>query len=169
MERTQSTEVIGIDHLYVTVSDLGRSEPFYDRLMRFLGFHKGDKRVADEPHAHYFNRVLQYTIRPAHDRDARHDAYAPGLHHLCFQVADRPAVDAAYAFLRSAGIEASEPALYPQYNDDYYATFFADPDGIRLEIVARSRYRKQLVEDWDELEDFLNPLAALAARRAAGR
>ena len=35
------TEVIGIDHIYIAVSDLSRSEIFYDRvLLDTLGFRK---------------------------------------------------------------------------------------------------------------------------------
>lgn len=35
-----TVEVIGIDHLYVTVRDLEASEKFYDRTMEILGFRK---------------------------------------------------------------------------------------------------------------------------------
>jgi len=161
-ERTH--EVLGLDHLYLSVSDLERAEQFYDPVMRLLGFRKGDKPIAGEPHAHYFNRVLQLTVRPARSTSP-HDPYAPGLHHLCLQLSDRAEVDAAAAALRELGIEASEPRLYPEYNADYYATFFADPDGIRLELVGRTSYRDQLVEHWDEFECFLNPLADLRSRK----
>jgi catechol 2,3-dioxygenase-like lactoylglutathione lyase family enzyme len=164
-EDEPALEVLGVDHLYVTVGDFARSEAFYDRLMRYLGFRKGDKRVADEPHAHYFNRVMQYSIRPARVGHVGHDPYAPGLHHVCFQVADRAAVDRAFATLRGWGVEATEPRVYPEYNDDYYATFFTDPDGMRLEIVARSRHRKAIVERWGEMRVFLNPLQELYARQ----
>jgi len=109
--------------------------------MQFLGFRKGDKVIGGEPHAHYFNRVLQYTIRPARGGRVGHDPYTPGLHHLCFQLPDRASVDETFAALRSWDVAASEPKLYPEYNDDYYATFFPDPDGLRLEVVARSRHR----------------------------
>lgn len=162
-------EVVGLDHVYVTVADFARSEPFYDRLMAFLGFRKTDRRIADEPHAHYVNRVLQYSIRPARGGRVGHDPYAPGLHHVCFQVPDRAAVDEVHATLTGWGIEASAPRVWSEYNDDYYATFFADPDGLRLEVVARSRYRRELAERWDEMTSFLNPLAELHARDAAKR
>ena len=36
-------EVIGLDHIYLAVSDFARSEAFYDRVMRALGFRKGDR------------------------------------------------------------------------------------------------------------------------------
>jgi hypothetical protein len=35
-----SIEIIGIDHIYIAVSDLARSERVYDCIMRVLGFRK---------------------------------------------------------------------------------------------------------------------------------
>ncbi len=157
-------DVLGLDHLYLSVSDLARSEVFYDAVMRCLGFRKGDKSIAGESHVHYFNRALQLSIRPARS-DSPHDPYAPGLHHVCFQLGTPGDVDAAAAALREIGVETTEPKRYPEYNSDYYATFFTDPDGIRLELVCRTPYRDDLVRHWDELTAFLNPLAELRARK----
>jgi hypothetical protein len=28
------------------------------------------------------------------------------------------------------------PRLFPEYHVDYYATFFLDPDGFRIEVAA---------------------------------
>jgi glyoxylase I family protein len=142
-------EVIGLDHAYLTVSDLARATRFYDAVLGALDFERAGEPIAGEPHAHYWNRALQLSIRPARAAAARHDPYAPGLHHLCLQVRDRAAVDASYAKLRALGVAASEPRLYPEYNPDYYATFFSDPDGIRLEIVARKAKRDEIVAGWD--------------------
>ena len=64
-------DVIAVDHIYVAVRDFARSVAFYDRVMRLLGFKKGTSPIAGEPHAHYFNRVTQYTIRPARDARSR--------------------------------------------------------------------------------------------------
>ena len=152
-------EIIGLDHIYLTVSDMRRSEAFYDRVMQALGFRKGDKVVGGDPHAHYFNPALQLSIRPARSA-APHDPYAVGLHHVCLQVRSRAQVDEAVALLTGLGVAATAPQLYTEYNPDYYATFFSDPDGIRLEIVARTPYRDALVEHWSEFTEFLNPYAA---------
>lgn len=157
--------IVGLDHLYLTVSDFARAERFYDEVMALLGFRKGDKAIGGDPHAHYFNPALQISIRPARVA-SRHDPYAPGLHHVCLQAAGRDDVDRAAEALRARGIEATEPRLYPEYNPHYYATFFEDPDGIRLEIVARSPNRDELAARWDDLRVFLNPLAELRAREA---
>lgn len=152
-------EIVGLDHLYLAVSDFGRAERFYDRVMRLMGFRKGVRAIADAPHCHYFNRVMQISIRPANAGAPAHDPYAPGVHHICLQVADRGAVDRIAAALTGAGIEATEPRLYPEYDPDYYATFFEDPDGIRFEVVARRPARDEIVRLWPELVDFVNPVA----------
>ena len=156
-------EVIGVDHIYLSVSDFEASERFYDEVMQRFGFKKGDKAIGGDPHAHYFNRSLQVSIRPSRSKFA-HEPYAPGLHHLCFQVPTRADVDEAAKALQAIGVDASDPSVYPEYNPDYYATFFSDPDGIRHEIVARTPARDYIVEHWEEFETFLNPVAALRAR-----
>jgi catechol 2,3-dioxygenase-like lactoylglutathione lyase family enzyme len=142
-------EVIGLDHVYLAVADLARSTRFYDAVLGALGFRRAEEPIGGEPHAHYWNRALQLSIRPAHATGARHDPYSPGLHHLCLQVRDRAAVDAAFAKLRALEVAASAPRLYPEYNPDYYATFFSDPDGVRLELVARKAKRDEIVATWD--------------------
>ena len=38
-------------------------------------------------------------------------------------------MDRAARELREAGVEVTEPRYYPEYGQDYYATFFEDPDG----------------------------------------
>jgi catechol 2,3-dioxygenase-like lactoylglutathione lyase family enzyme len=155
----ERVEVVGLDHVYLTVSDLARSEAFYDTVLGLLDFRKIDVAIGGEPHRHYFNKVLQISIRPAHG--GKHNPYAPGLHHLCLQVADRAAVDKLAGLLGAAGIAITAPAPYPQYAEDYYALFFGDPDGLRHEIVARRARRNLAVERWNELTSFLNPWARL--------
>jgi glyoxylase I family protein len=150
-------EVTGIDHLYVSVSDLLRSIAFYDPVMRLLGFRKGTDPIAGEPHVHYYNRETQFSLRPA-KRARAHDPYAPGLHHLCFRVGSATDVDTVARELRALGVAAVEPRLYPEYAADYYATFFSDPDGLRLEIVALRRMRTLVREHWNELTEFENPV-----------
>lgn len=150
--------VTAVDHLYITVADLDRSVVFYDRVMRLLDFRKGTMPIAGERHVHYFNPITQYTLRPARPPARGHDSYSPGLHHVCFRVASAADVDAAAEGLRALGIEATQPRDYPEYAADYYATFFEDPDGIRLEIVAERRMRTLVRERWSELTEFEDPV-----------
>ena len=89
---TGSVEVIGIDHIYVAVRDLRRSEEFYDRVMDALGYRKRTSMIAADPHVHYFNRQFGFSLRPARHGTPDHNPYAPGLHHFCFRVVDERTV-----------------------------------------------------------------------------
>jgi glyoxylase I family protein len=141
-------EVIGIDHIYITVTDFARSEVFYDKvLLTALGFRKNKFKLDDETHVQYFNRHFGYVLRPAHT-PAKHDPYSSGLHHFCLRVESVKDVVAVSAQLRSAGIDASEAKNYPEYAPDYWATFFSDPDGIRLEVTNYRQERRERHDNW---------------------
>ena len=146
-----SVEILGIDHVYLAVRDLRASEGFYDRAMSVFGFRKVAEPLHGEPHVHYYGRQLGFTLRPARPGTPQHDPYAPGLHHLCFRVADEAAVDEAARALRTAGIEVSEPRRYKEYSPDYYAAFFSDPDGIRLEVCNFWEARRRRMHAWEEI------------------
>jgi len=143
-------EVIGIDHVYLAVHSLERSEAFYDLVMlQVLGYRKAASTIGGDPHVHYFNRQFGFSLRPAHAGTPEHDPYAPGIHHFCFRVVDEGAVDRAAAELTALGIDVSAPRDYPEYAPDYYAIFFTDPDGIRLEITNFRENRRKRMFDWD--------------------
>jgi len=144
-------EVIGFDHVYLTVSSLARSEPFYDRLLaELLGFRKKAFSLDGEPHVHYYNRQFGIVLRPARAAVA-HDPYAPGLHHLCLQVDHPDDVDRLARALAGAGLAATPARLFPEYAPDYRATFLEDPDGLRLEITNFRAERRARLARWDEV------------------
>src|SRR5258705_10239971 len=58
-------EVIGIDHVYVTVRELVRSQRFYDGVMRALGYRRVESVIGGDPHVHYYNRQVGFSLRPA--------------------------------------------------------------------------------------------------------
>ena len=138
------TEVIGIDHIYITASDLQRSESFYDRvLLEALGFQKNNFILGSDPHVQYFNQHFGYVIRPSHNSN-RQDSYAPGLHHFCLRVASIADVVAVANQLRAAGVEASEGKLYPEYARDYWVSIwpYVIDDMFRQPTVTRKPCRK---------------------------
>jgi catechol 2,3-dioxygenase-like lactoylglutathione lyase family enzyme len=127
-------EVLGVEHIDLTVNDVARSRAFLDKVLKELGFRKyeGDDYIA------WANAQMTIAIRAASDanRDARFDRYRVGLHHLAFRARSRADVDAFHAFLLRERITVLDaPAEYPQYGENYYAVFFADPDGMKLEVV----------------------------------
>jgi catechol 2,3-dioxygenase-like lactoylglutathione lyase family enzyme len=54
-----------------------------------------------------------------------------GFHHYAFELRNRKDVDALQAFLEKERVRIVDPAA--EYYDDYYAVFFLDPDGLKLE------------------------------------
>jgi catechol 2,3-dioxygenase-like lactoylglutathione lyase family enzyme len=75
-------------------------------------------------------------LREAVLRDVEFDRRRAGLHHVSLRVVARDDVDRFHAFLVASGATVLDaPAEYPEYGPDYYAVFFADPDGMKLEVV----------------------------------
>jgi len=144
-------EVIGIDHLYISVSNMERSEAFYDTVMTTLGFRKNKFLLDGDEHIQYYNRHFGYVIRPARILD-KHNPYTAGLHHLCLRVEDENAVREAAELLTTQNIKTSEPKLYPEYAPDYFAVYFSDPDGIELEITNYRQERRQRHDHWDGID-----------------
>jgi len=147
-----AAEVIGFDHVYLTVSSLPRSELFYDRVLKdTLGFRKNAFALDGDPHVQYFNRQFGIVLRPARST-AAHDRYAPGLHHLCLRVAEPADVERTATALAAAGIVTTSPRLYPEYAPDYVAIFIDDPDGIRCEITNFRAERRERMNRWEGLK-----------------
>jgi glyoxylase I family protein len=63
------------------------------------------------------------------------DRYALGLHHLAFDAPSRDVVDAVAAWLRDQGAPIDGGPGERDYSPGYYAVFFLDPDGLKLEVV----------------------------------
>ncbi|MGH7923029.1 MAG: VOC family protein [Candidatus Binatus sp.] len=127
-------EVLGVEHIDLTVNDVARARVFYDKVLGELGFRKYEG--AD--YIHWANAQMTLAIRDASaaNRNGRFDRYRVGLHHLAFRARARADVDAFHGFLVREKIAVLDaPAEYPQYGENYYALFFADPDGMKLELV----------------------------------
>lgn len=143
-------DVTGIDHVYFSVSDLPRAEAFYDRVLgSVLGFRKNHFTLAGDPHVQFYNRHFGIVLRPARV-PAAHQPYAPGLHHFCLRVDSVDDVIATAQALRATGIDATEARCWPEYAPDYWATFFTDPDGLRLEVTNHRQERRDRHAHWDE-------------------
>ena len=62
-------------------------------------------------------------------------ATGSGVHHVAFEAPSRFAVDDRADWLSSQGVEIESGPEEYSYMPGYYAVFFYDPDGIKLEIV----------------------------------
>jgi len=131
-----------VHHIDLTVQSLKASKPFYQAVLGFMGYTIVDDRdeIIDFKLDAPGGQQCFVGIVPAHGANARrqHDRYAPGLHHLAWAAESRADVDALHALLQRIGAYVLDaPAEYPQYSAGYYAVFFADPDGLKLEYVHK--------------------------------
>jgi catechol 2,3-dioxygenase-like lactoylglutathione lyase family enzyme len=121
-----------IDHIGFEVADLRRTTAFYDPVF----FALGGRRMVDSERAVAYGinaPVVWFTMRGL--------APESGYGHLALRASGRVAVDAAHAVgLANGGAETippSPPGLRPRYGGRYYAAYLTDPDGLRVEFVAR--------------------------------
>ena len=133
-------------HVDLTVSELTRSVDFYDRVLGRLGYRRLDEVGAgapcwgvSDPDGGVFSIALQ-AARPER-RNERHDRYSPGLHHLAFHANSREDVEAFHDFLVSLGVHVLDSPAEYGYTPGYYAVFFSDPDGLKLEVVFEPQLR----------------------------
>ena len=133
-------------HVDLTVTDMSRSVRFYEQVLGKLGYKRLPEAGAGAPCwgvADAAGGFFSIALQPAKPGSAQEplDRYAPGLHHLAFHADGRTDVDDFNAFLEE--IEATildAPAEY-HYTPGYYAVFFADPDGLKLEVVHEPALR----------------------------
>ncbi|MGD8415797.1 MAG: VOC family protein [Pseudomonadales bacterium] len=124
-------------HIDLTVSDLERSVGFYETVLSELGFQRSEMYSGGAPcwiSGQIPGAVFSIAIKRARDASP-HNRYAPGLHHLAFAADSREAVDRFHGFLVRKGIEVLDAPAEYDYTPGYYAVFFSDPDGIKLELV----------------------------------
>ena len=122
--------VVGIDHLVLSVSDFRRSKAFYDKVLGFLRF-KRKYDYADM--AGWSNGKTLFWIAAAEANGRkRYRKGDVGFHHYAFELSSRADVDALGAFLKKNRMTVLDPPG-EYYGRDYYAVYFADPDGMKLE------------------------------------
>jgi catechol 2,3-dioxygenase-like lactoylglutathione lyase family enzyme len=123
-------KVVGIDHLSLRVGDFAKSKAFYGRLMPFLGFEVLD---AYEQAIGWTNGKTRLWIGQSEPGKRKaHEIGDVGFHHYAFELESRAAVDALQAFVRDE-LKATIVDPAGEYYEDYYAVFFLDPDGLKLE------------------------------------
>jgi catechol 2,3-dioxygenase-like lactoylglutathione lyase family enzyme len=133
--------LIGLGHVDLVCSDVDRSLRFYAVVFGPLGL-EAPVRFSGEQ-----GEAINYLRFPGHGSgslglrqasvDQDFELYAPGFHHLALAVESRDDVDRAHDAARAAGAEILHaPRVFAQYSDNYYATFFLDLDGFRLEVAT---------------------------------
>ncbi len=139
--------VVGIDHLAIRVSDLARSKAFYDRLLGFMGFVR-EWEFGEVVGWNNWETMFWITQADAEGLQHPHRTGNVGFHHYAFELESAAQVDDLPAHLVGMGAEIVDPpAAYPDYGEGYYAIFFLDPDGLKLEamhFVEKEKRRARL-------------------------
>jgi catechol 2,3-dioxygenase-like lactoylglutathione lyase family enzyme len=127
-----------LHHIDLTVTDVANARPLYDLFLTHAGFASKGFGADWAGWGLAGRRYPCVTLNQARGENAtrRHDRYSAGLHHLALAARDRGDVDALHAKLVAAGATILDPpAEYPEYGAGYYAVFFADADGLKLEYA----------------------------------
>ncbi len=140
-----------IHHIEICCSNLNRSAEFYMPLMKALGFRNQASHV-------YVKDELLLILVKAKTKGAWQEPVhtgMAGLHHFAFSAPSREYVDKIYnrVIKKLPGVKIQDPPVdCPEYHyKEFYATFFYDPDGTKLEVVYASpenskRYRLKKAE-----------------------
>jgi glyoxylase I family protein len=130
------TPTFGVQHIDLVVSSIERSLPFYRELLAPLGYHRISEVVGERGETIWYlsGPGVAIGLREAQS-EGEHDRYSVGVHHIAFEAWSRAAVDERAEWLVERGAEIESGPEEYAYQPGYYAVFFYDPDGIKLEIV----------------------------------
>ncbi len=122
-----------IDHIDLRVVDVAAARPFYDKFLKAFGFRGQRQTNGDIVYYRFAERRVQEAV--ALIGAAGHVANDV---RLAFHAADVGEVDRIAAIAADAGaLRFEAPQWCPEIADRYYAAFFEDPSGNRLEVVHR--------------------------------
>jgi catechol 2,3-dioxygenase-like lactoylglutathione lyase family enzyme len=121
------------DHIDLRVKNLAHAREFYGRILPPLGF-KVDRSDADG-----WSFYAESADGPADFFGLTEDpGHRPNGTRIAFWADTREEVDRFATVVKEAGgLNLEGPAICPEYTPGYYALFFEDPDGNKLEICCR--------------------------------
>jgi glyoxylase I family protein len=131
---------VGLHHLDLVVSSLERSLPFYRELLEPLGYTRVGDIVGERGETVVYVGGGGPSIGVREARIAgEYDRYRVGVHHIAFEATSRDVVDERHGWAQERGVAIESPPKEYDYMPGYYAFFFYDPDGIKLEVVHAPR------------------------------
>jgi glyoxylase I family protein len=128
---------MGVHHVDLVVTSIERSLPFYRELLAPLGWHRVSEVEGERGETIFYleGPACSIGLREAQTETTEYDRYTVGLHNIPFVAQSPTEVEERAEWLRENGaLLESDPQEYT-YSPGYYAVFFYDPDGMKLEIV----------------------------------
>jgi catechol 2,3-dioxygenase-like lactoylglutathione lyase family enzyme len=121
------------DHIDLRVKNRAQAQEFYAKVLPVIGFTLD--KSAKEWGAFAKDGAGKPSEFFAFDEDVNH---RPNATRIAFWAETREQVDRVAKVVREAGGRNLEgPQIWPEYSPGYYAFFFEDPDGNKLEICCR--------------------------------
>jgi catechol 2,3-dioxygenase-like lactoylglutathione lyase family enzyme len=127
----------GVHHIDLVVSSIERSLPFYRDLLGPLGWHRIGEVEGEQGETIWYlsGPGTSIGLREATSGGLPYDRYRVGMHHLAFEAGSRAVVNERADWLIAQGVEIESGPQEYWYIPGYYAVFFYDLDGMKLEIV----------------------------------
>jgi glyoxylase I family protein len=138
-------------HIDISIGYPEKSIPFYAAFFESLGYRRWEidapawrgpnPKRATWLTTHSDGSQFGVEVRPAREksRDRAYDRYEPGPHHIAFHAASCEGVDKVHAAMLAVGADVLDPPTEyggePGYGKAYYAAFYADPDGMKVEVA----------------------------------
>ncbi len=122
-------------HISIGVSDIKKSSLFYDSVLENLAHSRlfGSEK---EGFIAYGKEECFFII--CYPLDERKEIVSSNGTHLCFKAPSKKSVDNFYQQAIDLGAKDSgKPGIRKEYAKDYYASFIYDPDGHKIEVLAR--------------------------------
>jgi catechol 2,3-dioxygenase-like lactoylglutathione lyase family enzyme len=121
------------DHIDLRVKDRASAQKFYEKILPALGF---TLEKSDEEWGTFYAETDGVpTEFFAFDEDKNH---RPNETRIAFWADTRDEVNQIAEVVRQAGGRNLEgPQIWTEYTAGYYALFFEDPDGNKLEVCCR--------------------------------
>jgi catechol 2,3-dioxygenase-like lactoylglutathione lyase family enzyme len=126
-------EIAGMAHVQLTVNDLKRAMPFYEKVLGFLGM-RPVVRGAKGLYMIGGKTAVLITRSSEENRAVCFDQRRIGLHHLCFRARSREDIDRLHEFLVRERVRVVHAPEEGSWAPGYYSVLFEDPEGIRLEV-----------------------------------
>ena len=123
-----------IDHVSLSVEDLGRAKDFYSKTLAPIGLALVSEVSAEQSGS---VAMLGFGVgRKGSFWVAERGRQTPNAH-ICFRAQSRAAVRAFHdAALRAGAQDYGQPGTRPEYHSAYYAAFVLSPEGHNIEAVC---------------------------------
>ncbi|MGE0823341.1 MAG: VOC family protein [Candidatus Binatia bacterium] len=125
----------GIDHTIITVNNYATASRFYGWLLPKIGYTGGEHDYGTMKG--WMGNGMSFWIKQADTRFAGDTFHKDrvGLCEIAFKGESRAQIDALATEVEAHGGQILDPPKEYDYAPGYYAVFFTDPDGIKLEVV----------------------------------